>query len=441
MRRVLVISYHFPPIGGAGAQRPAKLVRRLHELGWESTVVTGPAAVAGRWTPLDDELLSELPEGTRVLRVPGPEPAPNVAGWRHRAERWLGINAWRRWWIDGVVAAARSAEPVDLVYAWMAPFESATAAETIARSRGVPWVGDLGDPWALDEMWISATRLHARLARVEMRRRLGKADALVLSTREAATQMRAHVPELAGKPVVAIPNGFDADDFAAQVPPRRDGAFRIVHTGYLHTALGLRLRRHPRLRRLLGGAVRGLDVLPRSHVFLLQAIDRLLEDEPELEGTIEVHLAGVLAPADRAVAERSPVVRLHGYLSHAESLRLLRTADLLFLPMQDLPSGRRARIVPGKTYEYLASERPILAAVPDGDARDILRAAGNADLCRPKDVDAMTAALRAAIDRFRSQTPAPAPDPEVVARFEYGYLARELADVFERVLGRVPVAV
>ena len=75
----------------------------------------------------------------------------------------------------------------------------------------------------------------------------------------------------------------------------------------------------------------------------------------------------------------------------------MRSADLLFLPMHDLPPGRAAGIVPYKTYEYLAAERPILAAVPDGDARDLLRVP-HATLCRPKDVEAMAAAIADAID-------------------------------------------
>ena len=128
-----------------------------------------------------------------------------------------------------------------------------------------------------------------------------------------------------------------------------------------------------------------------------------------------------------------PSSRLHGYVTHAESIELMRTADLLFLPMQNLPSGVRATIVPGKTYEYLASGTPILAAVPDGDARDILDAAGNARLCRPDDVTGMAAAISEAVDDHRTGRPARPPDPRVVARYEYRKLAEELAVVFDGV--------
>ena len=67
---------------------------------------------------------------------------------------------------------------------------------------------------------------------------------------------------------------------------------------------------------------------------------------------------------------------LRDFIPHAGTIELMRSADLLFLPMHDLPPGRRAGLVPQKTYEYLAARRPILAAVPDGDARDLLEASG-----------------------------------------------------------------
>src|SRR5262249_12021847 len=108
--------------------------------------------------------------------------------------------------------------------------------------------------------------------------------------------------------------------------------------------------------------------------------------------------------------------------------------NLLFLPMQDLPPGRRAGIVPGKTYEYLGSGRRILAAVPDGDAREILEEAGGSIVCRPADVDALAAAILGEVARFESGEPAPVPAEAVVERYEYGALAERLAAAFDRLL-------
>ena len=113
----------------------------------------------------------------------------------------------------------------------------------------------------------------------------------------------------------------------------------------------------------------------------------------------------------------------------------MRSADLLFLPMHDLPAGRRARLVPGKTYEYLASGRPLLAAVPDGDARDLVSRYADAYVCRPTDVAAMTAAIReaAAVKATQGRLP-DAPRPGLEA-YERSRLARQLSDVLTACAG------
>ena len=223
-------------------------------------------------------------------------------------------------------------------------------------------------------------------------------------------------------------------------PATDPGVLRIVHTGSLHTAAGLEQRGAGRLRRLRGGAVPGVDFLTRSHVFLLDAIERVVAADPSLAGRIEVHLAGVFTPPDRAVAERHAFVHLHEFVPHRETVRLLRSADLLFLPMHDLPSGQRAGLVPQKTYEYLAAGPPILAAVPDGDARDLLAASGVARLCRPADTAAIAAAVAAEARRKLSGETAPQADAAVLASCSADRLADELVAVYERVSGR-PAAV
>jgi glycosyltransferase involved in cell wall biosynthesis len=318
----------------------------------------------------------------------------------------------------------------------MQPYESAQGAMRLAQQLRKPLVADLGDPWALDEMMVFVTSAHRRLELARMRAYFRAASAVVLSTREAAARALQQFPELHAKPVEVIPNGFDAADFAGPPPQRDDDAFRIVHTGYLHTEFGLLQRRAGRARRALGGTVPGLDILTRSHVYLLEAVDRVLAGDPSLAAKLEVHLAGVLTPADIEVASRSSAVRTYGYVPHSETVGLVRSADLLFLPMQNLPPGVRATIVPGKTYEYLASERPILAAVPDGDARDILAEAGSALLCRPDDVTAMAEAIARQLAARRAGRPSLPPRREVVARYEYGHLAARLADVFASVSQR-----
>jgi glycosyltransferase involved in cell wall biosynthesis len=405
VRRLLVLAYNFPPAGGSGVQHAVGLVHRLPALGWEPVVVTAPEDARHDAT---DETLT-VPDGVDVHRIPGPEPASD--GWAQR--RFMLPSAWERWWVDGVVATAPT---TDAVYAWMQPYATAEAAARLGRR----WVADLSDPWALDEMWSFATAVHRRRELRRMRRLLGTAAAVVMSTPEAAKRVREAFPEFPR--VVSIPYGYDAATFAGPPPARSDAAFRIVHTGVFHTAQGLRQRRHRRLRRLLGGEpVPGVDVLSRSPVYLLRALERL---ESPLRDRVELHIAGPLTAADCGVLAGSPFVRSHGYLPHAESVALARSADLLFLPMQDVPG--RAGLVPGKTYEYLASGRSILAAIPEGDARDLLLEAG-ARVVSPTDVDGMTRAIRA----VAAGDARPVIEPTVLRPYEYHSVARELVAVLD----------
>ncbi len=432
MSRPLVHAYYFPPIGGAGAQRPAKLVRYLHELGHSPAVLTGSGEARGRWTPRDETLGREIPAGVDIHRAEGQPPEP--PRWQARTERWLGFHSnWQRWWVEQSVALGREFEDVDVLYTVMSPYSSALAASRLSRELGKPWIADLGDPWALDEMMIYPTRLHRRWELRRMRRLLGTAAAIVTTTSEAARKLRQEFPELADRPIVSIPCGFDPGDFAGPEPKRDDRAFRIVHTGYLHTELG-RQQQHASLpRRLLGGGTAGVDILTRSHLFLLQAVERLIADNPSLASTIEIHLAGVLSPTDREAAARSPVVRTPGYLTHAETVTLMRSADLLFLPMQNLPPGIRSGTVPGKTYEYLASGRPILAAVPEGDARDLLLQAGTAHICQPDDTDAIAAVIAAQMSR---DARLPGLDSRFIRKFEYQRLSEHVAELIDHVVER-----
>jgi glycosyltransferase involved in cell wall biosynthesis len=431
MSRVLVLAYYFPPLGGAGVQRTIAFVRHLPRFGYESTVVTGPDLSVIGWAPPDEELAELIPASTQTVRIDGPEPGRAPHGWHSRAVRYLRLDdPFERWWTNGLVQKGRDVVgDADVIYASMSPWGSGEAAARLSGESGKPWIADLRDPWALDEVLLYPTALHRRLERRRMGRILRTASAIVANTPEAAAQIRRQLPELRSTPITTIPNGFDPETFAGPVRAGPDGRFRITHAGYVHTedVAG-------RLSRLLGGCVRGYDVRTRSHTYLLRAVESLVEESPELRSVLEVNLAGVLTDRERAALPKD-LVRAHGYLPHPETVELLRSSDLLFLPMHDLPEGRRARIVPGKTYEYLASRRPILAAVPEGDARDLLLEAGNASVCRPTDVGCMAAAIRSRLEAARAGIRPEPPNPAVLARFERPRLARDLVGVFDGVLG------
>lgn len=436
MSRPLVLAYFFPPLGGPGTQRSAKLVRDLPALGHEPVVVTGPGVSSGCWDPEDRTLLGDIPRSTRVVRAGGTPP-----GALDRLGRLLDrTSPFSRWWIDAAVAAARPLlDDVDVIYAAMAPYETAFAAATLAMESGLPWVADLRDPWALDEMQIYPSGLHRRRNLQRMRSVLASAHAIIMNTPEAANALRHAFPELGMKLIRSVPNGYDARDFALRAPGaigRDDDAFRIVHCGSLHTAAGLEHARQRGARRMLGGS-EPVDVLARSHVHLVAALEELQRADPALAARVELHLAGVVTDVDREVASSVHTV-VHGYLDHDRSVELVRSADLLFLPMHDLPTGRRARIVPGKTYEYVASGRPILAAVPDGDARDLLLQVPGAHVHRPTDVAGLRGAIRDELWHTREHGHRPDAVAPIAAAYDRRRTAAAIGDVFDRVIAREP---
>lgn len=441
-RHVLFLAYHFPPLGGAGVQRSAQFVLRLPAHGFEPIVVTAPLSEGQVWPPSDPSLADGLPIDARIHRLSGPLDPKARAPLAHLRARYLMKSEFGQRWTRGCIDAGRQVarrEPFDVILATMSPFSTAEAAAVLSQEFGVPWVADLRDPWALDEIEQYPSRWHRRIAVRNMGRCLATAAVIVANTPDAAEAMRTELPEVDPSRVVTITNGFDPADFAGP-PPRKDSArFRIVHTGHLHTALGRRHQRTRPLRRLLGGERVPTDLLTRSHVVLVEALSRWQARDPRVAQDVEVLLAGHASPADREVVGGSPVagiVRFVGYLAHEESVALLRSADLLFLPMHALPPGERARIVPGKTYEYLAARRPILGAVPEGDARDFIRASGLGSVCDPTDAEEMLNILEDHLAAYRSGSPRPDADDAFIARFDRAVLTEQLAAVFDRALSK-----
>jgi hypothetical protein len=436
MPRVLHLAHHFPPIGGV-VGRNLDLSRYLPEFGYQPTILTAPEAAEGEWgwAPKDEQLARRV-GAVEIARVAGPAPGP-AQGPAAAIGRWLERPTPRaRWWVEGAIEAGKRLEGrFDVILANLLPLETAFAAAALSRELGIPWVADLDDPWAIDEMRVAPTALNYRIDLHKMRSGLSTASALVMSCREAEVRLRRVLPELADRPIVAVPHGFNRDDYAGARPVRTDAAFRIVHTGSLHTQLGIEHRASRRLRGLLRGTSVDVDIHTRSHVYLLEAIDRLRAAEPELGRRVELHLVGSLSAADRAVIARHDGVHTYGHLSHPETVAMARSADLLFVPMHELPPGERAGIVPCKTYEYLAAERPILAAVPDGDARDLLAQFQRASLVRPSDVTGMVAALRDRMLAPERGVGADGLDSELLHPYERREMTRRIAAVMDRTVG------
>jgi glycosyltransferase involved in cell wall biosynthesis len=442
LKKVLFIAYYFPPIGGAGTQRSLKFVKFLPKYGWHPLVVTGLGETSAHDSPRDETFHDEVPKIVDVYRTSRVETGDNPHGLLQRLRDLLGMSTrfTRNWTSEATKTAARAyaEKGADLIYVSLSPFEGALAASSLAERFGLPWIADLRDPWALDEVQVHVSSLHRRLELLRMRRRLRSASTIIMNTPEATKRLLSAFPEFSRKRVVTITNGFDAGDFTCRgrpVPVERP--FTILHAGYLHVGSGLHMRKHRSLYSALGRTVEGVDFLTRSHYFLLQALERWVASDSGLRSKVRLTLVGKLSEEDTTIVKASSVsdlVEFRGYQSHQETVKQMAEASVLFLPMHSLPPGQRATIVPGKTYEYMATGQPILAAVPEGDARDFVTKAGTGYVCAPDDVEGMVRILRDLYAAWAERREAVHWNKECVDLFERRRLTQCLACEFDLAL-------
>lgn len=426
--RLAIVAYYFPPIGGAGTQRAAKLCRYLGEFGWTPTVVcaapTGDGAKRGvSASHLDDRMGADLPADLVVERIEADDHT-----------RWLDVAETH---LHGLIDRGA----IDAVLVTMSPFWLAPLVERLGGR--VPVVVDLRDPWALDGVPTYRHWFQWRQDLRRMGRTLAAARQVVMNTPEARAAALRAFPALDPERVHAIPNGFDRADFEGATPAARpeDVRFMLVHTGTFLTRQAVRPGSPiARLKRRLHYRPEPIRPIGRSIGPVLEAIELLRREAPALmEGFRFVHV-GTLDEATKAWIDRSPardVVAAVGYVPHDESVGRLLSADALFLHLHGLPPGHRARIVPGKTYEYLASGRPILGALPEGDARDLLEDRERCVLADPCEPASIARALRSLIEAGPSlaQSPLGDADLEPYDRWE---IARRFAGVLSACVNKSP---
>jgi len=388
--RVLVVAYFFPPKGGAGTQRFAKFCKYLPEHGIDPVVLAAGEDLRNRSAPNDDPtLVAET--SVQVERVPEPSHSPFWFALRRKLRFHLDEDVWAHVAGERALAMARD-QGVQAVITTLSPYACYRIGERLRAQLGVPWIVDLRDPWALDGWRRYRSGLHARWDLGHMRRALTRADFVIANVPEAA---RAFV-ELGADPArtVVIPNGYDEQDFVGATPqPRTDSRFRLVHMGTLHdvdvpaglTANGLTVRRH-----------RQIAPLGRTGHYLLHALARLRTRVPDLRDRLVVGLYGNVDASHQRLAAQLGVADLieqHGYVTHRASTAALLGADAVFVPLHGVAADERALVVPGKLYEALASERPVLAALPPGDGFDLVQHLQAGRVVPPTDTDALAAAL------------------------------------------------
>jgi glycosyltransferase involved in cell wall biosynthesis len=409
--KVLIVSLYFPPAGGGGVQRPLKFATHLPELGVETHVL---APDDPKWVHRDDELQSPTQAWIHRARYVGPEgrrPAEELHG-RSGLDRLLlqaGLFGRRLlvpdenvgWTMTAIPAAVRLVrrEGIDVVLTTSPPGSVHFVGAAVQRLTGARWVADLRDSLLAHphrRAGSAALKAKERTRRAVAQLVARRADAIVAASEAIAEETRSLGPR---SPVVTIENGCDFDDFAG-LEHRPSPRFRITHAGSFFG------RRDPRPF-LTAFANSGLDAVAR---FLgdFRAADREWAETLELGDRLE----------------------LHEFASRRRALELQRDSEalLLLIPEAD---GRGRGVLSGKVFEYLAAERPILAAVPpDGAAAALIRETGAGIVAPPDDPEAIGAALRSLHESWRNGgLDGTQLTPALRRKLDRRSRARELADL------------
>ena len=377
MKRVLVITYYWPPTGGSGVQRWVKFAKYLPAEGWQPVIYTpeNPEQLAR-----DESLAAEIPADTEIIKTRILEPyemyrrflqksghskeavevnpvnAQNKS-FLQKAAMWVRGNLFRPdprcLWIRPSVRYLKKylqEHPVDLIVSTGPPQSMHLIGYRLSMETGLPWIADFRDPWTRIFYFkhLSMTKATERWHKKMEKKVLDKADAVVA----VSPLVQQEFQSMTKTPVELITNGFDDCDFAdekcheAAGGPDRD--FIITHTG-LFAADG-------------------------NPTVLWKVLAEKCDKDEAFRKALKIRLIG---KTDRQITASIKAAGLEehltdlGYLPHSDAVREQRTASLLILPLRKEPEYKA--VLPGKLFEYLASWRPVLGiGQPDGAMSIIL---------------------------------------------------------------------
>ncbi|MEO0476562.1 MAG: glycosyltransferase [Planctomycetota bacterium] len=438
MKHLLLICYFYPPDGGAGTQRPLSIARHAAVCGWRVTVLTRESThQRGAWDPADPTLCSSF-EHVREVRIAETEES-NAKDMITREDGdqdpWLIA-------LTHKSVELNQSDPFDHILVTMPPYGMASLPKMLKDAcPRVPVSIDLRDPWAFDGAFAYNSKAMWRKNIAAMRRTLNTADGIVVNTPEVRTKIEQIFPEVDSNRMTVVTNGFEPDLFDSSMPDQPEayegGFIHLVHVGTLHSGAVMRYRGLKGwLRQLKHYRAEPADISGRTAVPIMNAIGKLNQAGLAGHEKLRLILVGPDDPPTRQLAESSGCaeqVLMTGYMAHDQAVAWLRWAQCLFLPLHGLPDGHRSLIAPGKTYEYLASQRPILGAVPQGDAQQFLRESGRALIAPACDVDQIAERLAEVIDWYQKGTTPTGQPADWASRFSRQTLTRSLCVFLEQI--------
>jgi hypothetical protein len=426
----LIVAYAFPPTGGAGVQRVAKLAKFLPDHGVRPSVLT----VANPSVPVTDaSLLDDLPHGLEIVKARTFEP-----GYATKQAAWAATGATRPslktrmvrtatgaakqllvpdpqilWQPSAQVALARRLveRAPDVVFISGPPFSQFLLAPLARLSPKTAVVLDYRDEWSTyrttyEMMGGAAARVGEWLEDWLVHR----AHAITTATEAFRSSLLERFDRIAPSQVIAIPNGYDPADFPPSLPDPPADRLRITYAGTVFKLTS-----------------------PRG---LLGAIRRLAERHPELARHLEVRFIGriVDTEADAFAGTEALGVRQLGYVPHEQVLAELASSHLVLCLLDDVPGT--SRIYPAKIFELMFLGRPVLTLAPPGALTELCERHHLGTVLAPRDEPAIASFLEQRLRAFVDGRRGAESSAIDVERFHRRALAGEFAAVFRQALAR-----
>ncbi len=366
--KVLVITYYWPPAGGPGVQRWLSFVKYLPDFGITPVVY---APQNPHYPITDNALENNIPDGITIIKQPIFEPyglastfskkktkqmssgliSAEKQSFTERILLWIRGNFFipdaRKFWVKPSVKFLSDyieKEKIDMIITTGPPHSLHLIGLQLKKRTGVKWLADFRDPWTTIGYHhkLKLTRRSQRKHEKLEKEVLNSADRIVVTSPTTKKEFQ----ELTNVPVSVITNGYDQHHIKKTVLHKR---FTLSHIGSLLTG--------------------------RNPEMLWEALSELIAENEEFKNNFELLLAGTVS---RDVLETiyshqlKKHTKLLGYLSHDEAQQLQHASQLLLLI--EINSMETRCIIPGKLFEYMRAQRPILAIGPEGwDVETIIK--------------------------------------------------------------------
>ncbi|MFH1755872.1 MAG: hypothetical protein ABIA59_09235 [Candidatus Latescibacterota bacterium] len=423
MKHLLMIVPFFPPVSGGGVFRPLSFVKYLGRHNWRTTVI---APKENAFWVVDRSLLQEVPDSCRVIRTGSlsgqavlsalRRSGPGRGGAQVRSSRGFG---WLRklgnavlipdtyvgWYPFAVRAAKRALAGArfDAIYSTSPPETSHIIGLKLHKISGLPWVADFRDPWINLYRFAPPTALHRSIYERLQAAICNRAGIVVASKWNYDFLKKKH-PGI--QHITYISNGYDQAELEGlfSLSPPHDN-FTIMHAGMLSEK--------------------------RSAKPFIEAVKIFCDRYPQGRGKCRVLFLGPREDENEAAVRElalGDVVEFRDSVSHRETLILERTSHILML-INPYP-----QIVVGKLYEYIGVLRPILALLPDGEGRDLVRTLSRGETAPMNDPQRIAAKIAVMYEKFESGILDSSYDLTPLPRFDREHLAGEMAEFLDRLV-------